>query len=353
MINKRKLTTLGLALSLGLGFMMMSACETEPGMNVPAKNSVTFSFLSDEKSQDLEVLVNPLIADMRKQTGLDVKAYYASNYTALIEAMRFNQVQAGWFSNLAGLEAVRRANGEVFAHTTYPNGVEGYQSIIITKSDSKLTADEILKCNKTLNFGMGDVKSTSGTLAPLTYFFLPAKKDPSTCFKNVRSANHQANIEAVIAGVEDAATNNSTALMELKERFPDKLAKIKVIWSSPLLPTDMLIYRKDMDPATKEKLRSFFLTYGMGEGPEAARQRKVLAGLQWGPFKPDDNSHLIPVRLMEATSNLMAATNSGDKAAMAKAQDAVDKVRSEAKAFEAKRPVQAAPDPGTSASSAQ
>ena len=283
---------------------------------------------------------------MEKQTGLKVKPYYSSSYTTLIEAMRFDQVQAAWFSNASGLEAMNRAQGEVFVHTTYPDGQEGYHSIIIVPKDSKLTPEAILKCDKSLNFGMGDVKSTSGTVAPLAYFFLPAHKDPKTCFKNVKSASHGVNIEGVAAGVLDAATNNSTALMELSDT-PDgqaKLAKIKVIWQSPLLPTDVVEYRSTLDPVTKEKLRSFFLSYGQGTGPEADRQRANLKAIQWGPLKPDDNSHFLPEREMEASVALQEAQNNKDAAGIAKAEADIAQIKTEEAALAAKTAPQAPAD---------
>jgi phosphonate transport system substrate-binding protein len=337
----------GLAALTGIVAMLsLASCGKKADAPDPkaARTEVTFSILSAEKAQDIRVAWDPILADMEKQTGLKVHAFYAPNYTALIEAMRFGKVQAGWFSNFAGLEASRRADGEVFAHSSYYDGSK-YTSIIIVKADSKLTAADLLKCNKTLNFGMGDVQSTSGTLAPLVYFFLPEKKDPNTCFKTVRSASHQANIEAVSAGVLDAATNNSTALLELADRAPEKLKKIKVIWTSPGLPDDVIMFRKDLDPATKEKLRSFFLSYGTGDGPEAERQRKVLRGWQWGVFKADDNSHFVPIRLMEATGNLMKARHEGDPATIKLAETAYDLALKEQKELDAKTPLQAPADP--------
>ena len=48
-----------------------------------------------------------------------------------------------------------------------------------------------------LDFGIGYAKSTSGTLAPMTYLFAPRDIDPDACFKTVRSANHEANLFAV------------------------------------------------------------------------------------------------------------------------------------------------------------
>ena len=61
-----------------------------------------------------------------------------------------------------------RVRAEVFARTTDPSGVEGYQSVLIVAADSPLTVDTVLRCDRTLNFGLGDPQSTSGTLAPMT-----------------------------------------------------------------------------------------------------------------------------------------------------------------------------------------
>ena len=62
----------------------------------------------------MATLWQPLLDDMAaSQTGLKVKPFFATNYTSLIEAMRFKQVQVGWFSALPALEAVSRADGEV------------------------------------------------------------------------------------------------------------------------------------------------------------------------------------------------------------------------------------------------
>lgn len=299
---------------------LAASCSPAPKTDTGPRTEVTFSILSTENAQNMEPLWRPFLEDMEKQTGLKVKPHFGTNYTALIEAMRFNQVQVGWYSNASGLEAVRRADGEVFARSSDPSGIDGYYSVIITRADSTLTPEDLLVCDGKYTFGMGDIKSTSGTLAPMTYFFLPAKVDPTTCFKSMRSAGHQANFEAVAAGVVDAATNNNASLERMGRLSPEKLKQVKVIWTSPVLPEDPIIYRKDLDPATKEKIRSFFLSYGTGTGPEAERQRKILDSLLFGVFKPANNTHLLPVREMEAAEALIRAKNAGDASAIAKAE---------------------------------
>ena len=69
--------------------------------------------------------------------------------------------------------------------------------VLIVRKGSGITLDDVLKCDKRLTFGLGDAKSTSGTLAPKAYLFTPRGLEIADCFKSVRSANHQANAFAV------------------------------------------------------------------------------------------------------------------------------------------------------------
>ncbi len=323
---------IGLAATAAL---VLSACGG--GAQEKPKNEITFSILSTEKSQNMETYWTPILADMEKSTGLKVKPFFSSSYSALIEAMRFKQTDLGWFSNQSGLEAVRRSNGEVFARTFDPSGTDGYTSVIIVPIDSPIkTLDDLLKCDKTLNFGMGDKKSTSGTLAPMTEVFIPRGVKPENCFKTVLTANHQSNLFAVANKRLDAATNNSTAIRLNKDRKEGQGEKVRVIWESPVLPEDPIVWRKDLDPAVKEKVRQFFLTYGQGDTPEAARQRENMKKLSIGGFKPADATHLLFVRKMEAMEQLGLAKEAGDQAKIAEATKSIQGIEAEqAKAAQA------------------
>lgn len=316
---------------VALSVLAMFGCSPKPAETTGPRTEISFSVLSVEKSQKLDALWAPIFADMEKQTGLKVRPFYSSNYTSLIEAMRFNQTQAGFFSSASGLEAVNRASGEIFAHNTNPDGTDGYSSVIIVRKDSKITLDDILRCDHKLNFGMGDVKSTSGTIAPKALLFLPHHVDTDNCFRNVRSGSHEANIEGVVAGVVDAATANTDALHELSNtpEGRERLDKVRIIWQSDAMPKGVILYRSDLDPVTKEKLRSFFLSYGKGTGPDADRQRAVLAAFEWGSMEPADASYLLPERLLEARVALQEAQTAHDDAAAAKAQTEIDTVTAE------------------------
>ncbi|MFN7304293.1 MAG: PhnD/SsuA/transferrin family substrate-binding protein, partial [Phenylobacterium sp.] len=165
-----------------------------------------------------------------------------------------------------------------------------------------------------------------------------------TCFKTLKSANHNTNLVGVANGVLDAATGNTTSLRMQRERDAERVArgeptladKVRVVWTSPRLPEDPMVWRKDLDPAIKEKLRQFFLTYAQGEGPEAERQRALLARISIGGFMPADDNHLLRVREMEATENLLQAQRGGDPKRIAEARRALETVKAEEAALQAR-----------------
>ncbi len=268
--------------------------------NIALAEDINFGFISTEASQNLKQDWQPLLDDMQRQTGLTVKAFFASDYAGIIEAMRFNKVQVGWFGNKSAMEAVDRSNGEIFAVMVNADGSQGYTSHLIVNTASPInTLDDMLKNGKSLAFGNGDPNSTSGFLVPGYYVFAQNKIDPKTFFKVSRAANHETNALAVANKQVDVATNNSENLDKMKARYPEKFKEIKVIWTSPLIPLDPLVMRKDVPEAAQAKIKEFFFNYGKTDPKEKEILMKIskLSG-----FKPSSNAQLIPIRELDLFS---------------------------------------------------
>jgi phosphonate transport system substrate-binding protein len=293
-----------------------------------APTELTFSILSAEGQASAGPLWQPLLDDMSKAVGVPVKPYFGSNYTVLVEAMRGNHTQVGWFSANSAVQAIDRAKAEVIARTVNKEGQDSYRSTIIVKRGSGITLDQVLACGKRFDFGMGDALSTSGTLAPMAFLFNPRGVVPAQCFKTVRSANHQANAFGVATGVIDVATSNSVNTVFMRKENPQLAGQIEDIWTSPPIPESGIVVREDLDPALKEKIRSFFLTYGQGEGAEAERQRKVLADLEYSRFAAADDGYLNPIREMILNQKLNIARSKGDTAGLADAESELQRLRS-------------------------
>ena len=111
-----------------------------------------------------------------------------------------------------------------------------------------------------------------------------------------RSANHETNTLAVANKQVDVATSNSENLDKIKDRLPEKFNDIRIIWTSPLIPLDPLVMRKDLPEATKKSVREFFYAYGKGSQVEKDNLMKLskLSG-----FKPSTNAQLVPIRQLE------------------------------------------------------
>ena len=293
-----------------------------------APTELTFSILSAEGQASAGPLWQPLLDDMSRAVGVPVKPYFGSNYTVLVEAMRGNQTQVAWFSAKPAVEAIDRADAEVIARTVNKEGLDSYRSTLIVRTGSGITLDQVLACGKRFDFGIGDAQSTSGSLAPMAFLFNPRYIVPAQCFRTVRSANHQSNAFSVASGVLDVATSNTVNTVFLRKQNPQIASQIQEIWQSPPIPESGILVREDLDPALKEKIRSFFLTYGQGEGVEAERQRQVLAGLEYSRFNAADDGYLNPIREMIADQKLGEARDKGDAAGVAAAERELQRLRS-------------------------
>lgn len=261
-----------------------------------AQMELSFGIISTDASAALKQAWQPFIDDLSKETGLKVSAFFASDYAGIIEAMRFNKVQFAWMGNKAAIEAVDRASAEVFCQVVFADGSLGYYSYLITHKDSPVVSlEEFLKNGKQYTFGNGDPNSTSGNLVPGFYVFAKNSIDPKSHFKVMTTANHGANLAAVLNKQVDVATNNSEEMEKLKAQSPEKASQIRILWTSPLIPSDPLVWRKDLPDDVKKKIKHFVLDYGNTE-----RGKTTMKGIyNYGGFRDSSDAQLLPIRQLE------------------------------------------------------
>ncbi|MDU4276676.1 MAG: phosphate/phosphite/phosphonate ABC transporter substrate-binding protein, partial [Enterobacter asburiae] len=256
-----------------LAFTSMFSLSTllSPAYAQEQEKALNFGIISTESQQNLKPQWEPFLKDMETRLGIKVNAFFAPDYAGIIQGMRFNKVDIAWYGNLSAMEAVDR--------------------VLIVNKDSPINnLNDMLAKRKELTFGNGDPNSTSGYLVPGYYVF--AKNNASASdFKRTVNASHETNALAVANKQVDVATNNTENLDKLKTSAPDKLKELKVIWKSPLIPGDPIVWRKNLSESTKDKVYDFFMTYG--KTPE---EKAVLERLGWAPFRPSSDLQLVPIR---------------------------------------------------------
>jgi phosphonate transport system substrate-binding protein len=257
---------------------------------------LNFGIISTESSVGLKSIWAPFLEDMGKKLGVKVNAFFASDYAGIIEAMRFNKIQLAWYGNKSAMEAVDRANAEIFVQTVDMSGNPGYWSLLITHKDSNIkSVDDIIKNGRQYTFGNGDPNSTSGFLVPGYYVFALNNIDPAKHFKRTVNSNHETNALAVATKQVDFATNNTLDLNRIKKTHPEYYQNIRIFWKSPLIPNDPIVWRKDLPEDMKAKIKAFFVNYGKTE-----QEKKIIGAMhEWGSFRESNNNQLNPIRQIE------------------------------------------------------
>ena len=237
-----------------------------------------------------------MIDDLSRAIGVPVKPFFASDYAGIIEGMRFNKVQMAWYGNKSAIEAVDRANGEVFASVIDKDGNPGYWSLLIVNKDSDLkTLDDVLKRGASLSWRGRSQLHVRHRSAGL---WAANKIEPKTFFKTVRASNHEANLLSVINKQVDVAVNNTESLERYRiSTGKDANERVRVLWKSPLIPADPLVMRKDLPADLKVRIRDFFVNYGKGK--DAERELANLKALTYKGFRASDDQQLVPIRQIE------------------------------------------------------
>ncbi|NER06873.1 MAG: phosphonate ABC transporter substrate-binding protein [Okeania sp. SIO3C4] len=268
-----------------------------------------FGIISTESQSNQRPIWEPFIKALSDSIGLPVKAFYVTQYVALIEAMRTGDVHLAWYGGKSYIEAAKRSKAEAFAKVVDTEGGKGYYSHLITNKDNPIVAQAkamggdkyVVKNAGNLTFAFNDPNSTSGFLVPSYYVFAQNQVDPKKAFKRlIFSGSHEATALAVANNQVDVATNNNESLDRLQKTNPKARANIETIWTSTLIPSDPIAYRQDLPADLKQKIRNFFYNY---------KEAKVLKPHGWSGFAQADDKIWNPVRELDLAKKILELEN--------------------------------------------
>lgn len=319
LLTQGSLFTIGMAgsqLASTLSGQEFSLIESASAQSIKELN---FGIISTESQSNQKPLWEPFIAAMSKAIGMPVKPFYSTQYAGVIEAMRFNRVHVAWYGGKSYIEAARIANAEAFAQTISLDGSKGYYAhLIMSKENSNFAAAKrqgekfVLSNASKLSFAFNDPNSTSGFLVPNYYVFARNDVDPKKAFKRlIFSGSHEATALAVANNQVDVATNNNESLDRLKKTNPSARQRIEIIWTSPIIPSDPIAYRKDLPANIKQKLQNFMYNY---------KDKKVLEALQWQGLVRASDATWNPIRELDLAKKILDLKNKDQQSAEDKQQ---------------------------------
>lgn len=236
-----------LAATLALTCSMLGAT---PALAAP--DTLTIGLIPAEDAQAMIESSKQVIEQLQQQTGMKVKPFVATDYNGIIEALRARKLDVAYLGPFSYVLATSVADVEAFSvAVTKKSGKSAYKSMIVVRADSGLDSLQALR-NHT--FAFVDPSSASGHLFPKAGL-QQAGYDPEKLFSRVVfSGSHDASLLAVANKKVDAAAVADRIYASAIAKGQLRQDELKVVWTSRDIPESPMVWRKDLDPAVKDKV---------------------------------------------------------------------------------------------------
>jgi phosphonate transport system substrate-binding protein len=190
---------------------------------------------------------------LEKRLDKKVELVVTTDYSSMIEAMRFGRLELAYFGPLSYLLARSKSEIEPFA-ALVSNGSATYTSVVIANTESGINTVADIK-GKDVAFG--DPASTSSHLVPRA-LLLDRGLDAERDYKAHYVGAHDAVAKAVQNGNAQAGALSRPIYNSLVERKLISTEKVKVIAETKPIPQYPWTMRSNLDAALKEKIKNAF-----------------------------------------------------------------------------------------------
>lgn len=252
------------------GIMMATTLLSGCGAN-NEKEKIVIAYAPNESTEESADARAGLAEDLEASLGVEVEEIQASDYNAIIEALRTGQADAAYIGALAIAYANERAEAIPVAMKApdRDRSKAVYHSLLITSSSN----DEInsIKDVKGKTIAFVDPESTSGNLFP-TYEIIKAFPEDNLTSDDLHtngkffeatsfSGKHQAGLQAVIKGDVDVVPISDQILKSEIANGNAREEDVKIIHESDAIPAEGFVVSKNMSDELREKFQEFLVTY--------------------------------------------------------------------------------------------
>ena len=231
----------------------------------------TIAYAPNESNTEAADARNGLAEDLGAVLGCKVEEIQASDYNAIIEALRTGSADMAYMGSQALALGVERTDLEPIVMKAEDGDPEKaiYHSVFITNAaNTDINSIEDIK-GRTMAFV--DPDSTSGNLVPTAEIIQAFPDDNLNSdmlhtngdfFEAVSfSGSHQAGLQAVVKGDVDVAPISDQILASEIANGNAAESDIKIIHESGAIPAEAMVVAEHVDQATRDKLTEFLTSY--------------------------------------------------------------------------------------------
>jgi len=270
-------------------WLMLALSAAGPGTALAA-DRLHLVLTPSQKPTDLLATGEEFARTLTKLTDIPVRVTVASDYAAVIEALRNRTADLAFVHPVGYVLASREAKATIVVRNLW-HGKSSFSSRIYVRRESGIKSLEELR-GKTIAFI--DPASSSGYTYPMVLLIqrgLVKNRDPKTFFREVVFAGaHDAGMRALLNGHVDALASFDMA-REQYLKDPAERERVVYIAETPEIPEAGIAARAGLDPATFAKVRGALLQIRAPEYAELLRRLYEIDG-----FAPADDRDYDPVR---------------------------------------------------------
>lgn len=248
-MNRRQLCIASAVLALAAAPALVAAQGRDPAR-------LRVALLPDENAGTIIQNAQPLKQHLERTLKKEIELIVTTDYSSMIEAMRFGRIEIAYFGPFSYVLAKSRAPEiEPFA-VGVERGSPTYQSVLIATAGGPVKRLEDVRGKP---FGFGDQASTSSHLAPRAHLLRKVGLDGDQDYRPAHLGTHDAVARAVQAGQVPAGALSKPILDSLIQRGTIDATKIVQLDLSAPIPNYPIVMQGHLAPALKQAIRSAFL----------------------------------------------------------------------------------------------
>ena len=214
------------------------------------------ALLPDENASTIIQNAQPLRAHLERALSKQIEIVVTTDYSSMIEAMRFGRIEVAYFGPFSYVLAKSRAPGiEPFA-VGVERGSPTYQSVMIAQAGGPVRELADIRGRP---FGFGDQASTSSHLVPRATILQRASLVGGRDYRVVHLGTHDAVARAVQGGQIPAGALSKPILDTLIRRGTIDAARIVEIGLSEPIPNYPMVLQGNLAEPLKAAIRAAFI----------------------------------------------------------------------------------------------
>lgn len=230
----------------------------------------------------------PLAELLSERLGAPIELSMLSRYGNIVERIDRKEVDAAFLGSFTGALASAQLGMEPVARPINLDGSSTYWGYVFVRRDSGIERVEQMRGRR---LALVEKATTAGYVFPMALLRRHGVENLDGFFSEVQFwGSHDASIQAVLDGRADVGAAKNTIWEHLAGKEPRVAAELRILATSPKVPSNGLFLSREVGSSVRELIRSTLL--GLHEEPAGT---EVLERLRALGFVPTDIASYEPV----------------------------------------------------------